>query len=112
MSACQIPEMSGGLFLKKQRWFSILLVLALLVTAVPAVSASADSQIDVTMEMEYGQSEARKMMDAINEDLYKYIGDWKDIKYFNYIKFLPRRFLSDTKEHARAYIESIKTYQK
>ena len=45
-------------------------------------------------------------MDAITNDLTKYINNWSDIRYYNSLKFLPYKFLGDRNDIIHAVILS------
>ena len=43
-------------------------------------------------------------MDAITEDIERYINNWTDISYYNFLKFKPYKFHSDTNETCKAFL--------
>lgn len=47
-------------------------------------------------------------MDAITKDLERYIGNWNDINYYNFVEFKPYKFLSDPEETKKAIEKSGK----
>lgn len=47
-------------------------------------------------------------MDAINLDLKRYIGNWQDIKYYNFLVFQPFKFLRNSKDLMSAILSSTR----
>lgn len=65
------------------------------------------SSIDWDLHMKGGADSFWEFMDAVNADIRKYIGNWKDIRYYNYVRFKPwQNFYSDKEEVLRAIQES------
>lgn len=56
--------------------------------------------------LEKTSEEFFKTFDAINKDITKYIKNWKDIEYYNNIKFKPYKIFENTGEIVRAIIET------
>lgn len=53
-----------------------------------------------------GFDEFWKWMDAINKDLVKYINNWEDIRFYNYLSFKPLKFYDDEKEVYKAVLKA------
>lgn len=49
--------------------------------------------------------------DVINLDLVKYIFNWIDIRYYNYVRFKPSQFFDDSTDIAYAILESERSNQ-
>ena len=56
----------------------------------------------LTLEGRLDSDSFWQSFDAINKDLVNYIGNWIDIKYYNYCKFRPCSFYEDLAEVKRA----------
>ena len=56
----------------------------------------------LTLEGRLDSDSFWQSFDAINKDLVNYIGNWIDIKYYNYCKFRPYSFYEDFAEVKRA----------
>lgn len=63
----------------------------------------------MTLESDYIKGDFWGSFDAINKDLVMYISNWVDIKYYNYYKFKPYEFFSDSTELLCAIQESEKS---
>lgn len=61
---------------------------------------------DMDLILKDGYSSFWAWMDAINKDIEQYISNWKDIKYYNFVRFRPRKFYEDRKEVCRAILEA------
>lgn len=48
------------------------------------------------------QNEIWEYFDATNHDLERYISNWVDISYFNYVAFKPNAFMNDKCEVVKA----------
>lgn len=59
--------------------------------------------IDLNLYLKDGTDQLWSFLDAVNSDIYTYIGDWDDIRHYNYIRHRPRQnFFYDKGEVLRA----------